>query len=85
MGVRNAALFASATMALAQVAVIAILGWQGLLLSAAIVTLFLLVQLGLMARLVGDPAKLAPWYNATGVSLYVLGMLASALGLGGYV
>jgi chlorophyll/bacteriochlorophyll a synthase len=85
MGVRNAALFASATMALAQVAVIAILGWQGLMLSAAIVTLFLLVQLGLMARLVGDPAKLAPWYNATGVSLYVLGMLASALGLGGYL
>jgi chlorophyll/bacteriochlorophyll a synthase len=34
---------------------------------------------------VGDPAKFAPWYNATGVLLYVLGMLATALGLGGYI
>lgn len=85
MGVRGAALFACATMALAQIAVIAILLQQSLWLSAAIVGVFLAIQLGLMARLVGDPAKLAPWYNATGVSLYVLGMLASALGLGGYI
>lgn len=85
MGVRGAALFACATMALAQLAVIAILGQQALWLSAAIIGLFLAIQLALMARLVGDPAKLAPWYNATGVSLYVLGMLASALGLGGYI
>ncbi len=84
MGVRNAALFACATMALAQLAVIAILAVQGLWLSGVIVGLLLAIQLGLMTRLVRDPAKLAPWYNATGVSLYVLGMLASALGLGGY-
>jgi chlorophyll synthase len=34
-----------------------------------------------MVRLLKDPRKLAPWYNATGVSLYVLGMLASAFAL----
>lgn len=85
MGVRNAALFACAVMALAQVAVVAILLWQGLMLSAAIVALFTAAQIGLMTRLVGDPARLAPWYNGTGVSLYVFGMLASALGLGGYL
>lgn len=85
MGVRNAALFACAVMALAQVAVVAILYAQNLMLSAAIVGLFTVVQIGLMVRLVGDPAKLAPWYNATGVSLYVFGMLAAALGLGGYI
>lgn len=85
MGVRNAALFACFIMALAQVAVIAILYEQNLMLSAAIVGLFTLLQIGLMVRLVGDPAKLAPWYNATGVSLYVFGMLAAALGLGGYI
>lgn len=85
MGVRNAALFACAVMALAQVAVVAILYAQSLMLSAAIVGLFTMVQIGLMVRLVGDPAKLAPWYNATGVSLYVFGMLAAALGLGGYI
>jgi chlorophyll/bacteriochlorophyll a synthase len=85
MGVRPAALFACAVMALAQFAVVALLLWQNLTLSAAIVTLFLIIQIALMVRLVGDPAKFAPWYNATGVSLYVFGMLAAALGLGGYI
>ncbi len=85
MGVRNAALFACAVMALAQVAVVAILLWQGLMLSAAIVALFTAAQIGLMVRLVRDPARFAPWYNGTGVSLYVFGMLASALGIGGYL
>lgn len=85
LGVRNAALLACAVMALAQIAVIGVLAALALWLSAAIVTLLLAVQLGCMVRLVRDPARLAPWYNATGVSLYVLGMLASALGLGGYL
>ncbi|WOE74531.1 chlorophyll synthase ChlG [Alterisphingorhabdus coralli] len=85
MGVRNAAIFACVVMALPQLAVIGVLITQNLTISAAIVSLFLLVQLGLMVRLVGAPRKLAPWYNATGVSLYVFGMLASALGLGGYI
>jgi chlorophyll/bacteriochlorophyll a synthase len=85
MGVRNAALFACAVMALAQVAVIALLLANALTLSAGIVSLFLLVQIGLMRRLISNPAKLAPWYNASGVSLYVFGMLAAALGLGGYI
>jgi chlorophyll/bacteriochlorophyll a synthase len=85
MGVRGAALFACAVMAVAQLAVIAILAAQNLTLSAIIVGVFTTAQIGLMTRLVGNPAKFAPWYNATGVSLYVFGMLAAALGLGGYV
>ena len=85
MGVRNAALLACATMAIAQIAVIALLAIENYRLSAIIVSLFLLVQIGLMARLVTDPRKYAPWYNATGISLYVFGMLAAALGLGGYI
>ncbi len=85
MGVRGAALFACAVMAVAQLAVIATLLMQELTLSAVIVGLFLAIQIGLMVRLVGNPAKYAPWYNATGVSLYVFGMLAAALGLGGYI
>jgi chlorophyll synthase len=36
-----------------------------------------------MPRLLSDPRKHTPWYNATGTSLYVFGMLASAFGLGG--
>ena len=85
LGVRPAAIFACVVMALAQVAVVGILFAHTLTLSAAIVLLFTLLQLILMVRLVGDPAKYAPWYNATGVSLYVFGMLAAALGLGGYI
>jgi chlorophyll/bacteriochlorophyll a synthase len=85
LGVRNAALFACAVMALSQIGVVALLIANSLTLSAAIVALFLMVQIGLMVRLVGNPAQLAPWYNATGVSLYVFGMLAAALGLGGYI
>jgi len=34
-----------------------------------------------MAKLLADPKARAPWYNATGTSLYVLGMLASAFAL----
>lgn len=85
MGIRRAGLFACAVMAVAQVAVIAILWWQLLVVAALVVGLLLLVQIGLMRRLISDPAKYAPWYNATGISLYVLGMLAAALGLGGYI
>jgi chlorophyll/bacteriochlorophyll a synthase len=82
MGVRNAALLACIVMAVPQ-AVVAGLLWQwGLIWSAAAVAALLLAQIGLMIRLVGDPRARAPWYGATGVSLYVLGMLASAIGVG---
>lgn len=85
LGVRNAALTACAVMALSQVVVIALLAQWALMISAAIVAVSLAVQLGLMVRLLRDPRKFAPWYNATGVLLYVLGMLAAAFGLGGYL
>jgi len=38
-------------------------------------------QLVLMVRLLQAPRERAPWYNATGVSLYVMGMLISAFAL----
>jgi chlorophyll synthase len=85
LGVRNAARLACATMAAAQIIVIALLAFWGLTLSAALVSVSLVAQLAAMPRLLSDPAANAPWYNAVGVLLYVLGMLASALGLGGYI
>ncbi|MEO0463505.1 MAG: chlorophyll synthase ChlG [Pseudomonadota bacterium] len=85
MGVAGAARFACFTMALAQVVVIGLLAWWGLTVSAALVGAVLIAQLAAMPRLLSDPARFAPWYNAVGVLLYVLGMLAAALGLGGYV
>ncbi len=84
LGVRNAALLACGEMALAQVIVIAFLVQWGLTLSAVIIALVLAAQFALMPRLLSDPARYTPWYSATGVSLYVLGMLAAAGGLGGH-
>ena len=60
------------------------LSWQ-LNLSAGIVAAVVVAQLLCMKRLLSDPKRLAPWYNATGVSLYVLGMMSAALGLGGWL
>ncbi|KPQ21526.1 MAG: bacteriochlorophyll/chlorophyll synthetase, partial [Porphyrobacter sp. HL-46] len=85
MGVEVAARFACITMASMQIVVIALLALWGYGLSALIVTGVLAAQIAAMPRLIGDPAKYAPWYNGVGVTLYVLGMLAAALGLGGYI
>ena len=85
LGVRNAALLACAVMAFAQLAVLAMLYTLQLWLSFAAVSVLLGLQLLCMARLMKDPREYAPWYNATGVLAYVLGMLATALGLGGYL
>ncbi|MEO1169239.1 MAG: chlorophyll synthase ChlG [Pseudomonadota bacterium] len=85
MGVARAARFACAVMALPQVAVIVLLFYWGHVISAGAVALLLLAQFALMPRLLSDPKRHTPWYSATGVTLYVLGMLAAALGLGGYI
>lgn len=83
LGERRAALLASAVMAVPQGLVAALLWRWGMTVPALAVAVALGVQLALMRVLVADPAARAPWYNATGVSLYVLGMMAAALGLGG--
>ncbi|MGB3711838.1 MAG: chlorophyll synthase ChlG [Erythrobacter sp.] len=85
LGERRAARLACAVMALAQVAVVALLAWFGLVISALLVAAAVLAQLAAMPRLLSNPARFAPWYNGVGVTLYVLGMMAAALGLGGYL
>ncbi len=85
LGVKNAARLACVVMAAAQAIVIALLAYWGLTVSAIAVSVLLLAQLAAMPRLLSNPAKYAPWYNAVGVLLYVLGMLAAALGLGSYI
>jgi chlorophyll synthase len=78
LGPERAAILACITMALAQLAVIALLfAWQRPVHAAAMVV-SLLIQIVLMRRLLHSPRELAPWYNGTGVSLYVLGMLITA-------
>lgn len=83
LGVNRAARLACIVMAVPQVAVIGLLALWGHGLIALLVAALLVGQLALMVRLLRDPLKNTPWYNATGTTLYVLGMLASAFGLGG--
>jgi chlorophyll synthase len=82
LGVKPAARIACIVMALPQVAVALLLWAWDMQLSAAFVGASLAVQLVLMRRLLGNPERFAPWYNATGTALYVSGMLAAAIGLG---
>jgi chlorophyll synthase len=79
LGVGPAAQIACAVMAAPQAIVICLLivAWNKPWFAAA-VALSLGIQLVLMNRLMSDPKKLTPWFNATGTSLYVLGMLVSA-------
>jgi chlorophyll synthase len=83
LGVGPAARVACVVMAVPQVIVVLLLADWGHLIAADIVALLLAGQLVLMRRLLGDPRAQAPWYNATGTTLYVVGMLASAFGLRG--
>jgi chlorophyll/bacteriochlorophyll a synthase len=62
-------------------AVITLLVQWGHPYHAAGVAALLVGQLALMRRLLADPRVQAPFYNATGTTLYVLGMLVSAFAM----
>lgn len=81
LGVDRAARVACWVMTLPQLVVIGLLLHWGTLGYATLVVLLLLAQWALMLRLLEQPRARAPWYNATGTSLYVWGMLVSALAL----
>ncbi|OYY68466.1 chlorophyll synthase ChlG [Sphingomonas sp. 28-63-12] len=85
LGVDRAAQIACVVMALPQALVVLLLVNWGHGLAALIVGALVVAQLALMPRLLSNPLKYTPWYNATGTSLYVFGMLAAAFGLGGAV
>lgn len=81
LGVRRAAVVASAVMALPQLVVIALLlGW-GQPAHAAGVSGLLAAQVLMMRRFIAEPLGRALWYSGFGVPLYVLGMLVSAFAL----
>ena len=82
LGVEAAALLSCLIMAAPQVVVIALLLTWHAPLAAAVVTASLALQALAMRKMMREPARLAPWYNGTGVLLYVLGMLATGAALG---
>ena len=81
LGVARAAKVACLIMAGAQAVVVVLLLQWGRPWHAAAVALLLVAQGALLVRLLQAPRERAPWYNATGTSLYVLGMLVSAFAL----
>jgi chlorophyll synthase len=81
LGVENAGKVACVAMAVPQVVVVVLLMLWGFPLFAASVAALLVVQALLMVRLLRSPKELAPWYNATGTTLYVIGMLITAFAL----
>lgn len=89
LGANRAARLASVIMAVPQVIVIALLVNWGLPIHAAIVCVLLIAQVLLMVRFLMDSAELllrprecAAYYNGSGTTLYVIGMLVSAIGVG---
>jgi chlorophyll synthase len=81
LGIDRAARLACVVMVVPQMIVIALLIHWSAPYHAAIVGVLLVAQFALMHRLLNNPEKEAAFYNATGTTLYVLGMLASAFAL----
>lgn len=78
LGIEHAARLACVAMAGPQAIVVTLLLVWGFPLYAVAVALLLAAQLLLMGRFMANPRERAPWYNATGTSLYVIGMLVCA-------
>jgi chlorophyll synthase len=85
LGPRRAAHVACLFMLLPQLMVTLLLIRWDLTPFALVVSVVVVAQLLAMRKLLRDPKQFAPWYNATGVSLYVSGMMAVAVGLGGWL
>lgn len=81
LGPDVAARLACTVMAVAQLLVIAMLLIWSKPVHAALVALLVLGQFWAMATLLKDPKAKAPWYNATGVAMYVSGMMVTAAAL----
>lgn len=83
LGPEVAARIACTVMALAQALVIVLLLIWGKPAHALAVTAALAGQIAAMRVLFRDPKGKAPWYNGTGVLLYVAGMMVAAFALRG--
>ncbi len=83
LGPEVAARIACTVMGMAQALVVALLVVFGKPWHALAVAALIVAQLAAMRVLFRDPKGKAPWYNGTGVVLYVTGMMVSAFALRG--
>ncbi|MEP3637771.1 MAG: chlorophyll synthase ChlG [Paracoccaceae bacterium] len=85
LGPEGAAQVACWVMAMPQLVVIALLFAWGKPIFALAILALVSAQLWAMTVLLRDPKARAPWYNGTGVAMYVSGMMIAALALRGLV
>ena len=83
LGPARAARVACWGMALPQVGVVLLLITWGKPMFALAIAALLIAQIFAMRVLLSDPKGRAPWYNGTGVTLYVSGMMIAAFALRG--
>ncbi|MEM9433380.1 MAG: chlorophyll synthase ChlG [Pseudomonadota bacterium] len=83
LGPRRAAQVACTVMTLPQILVVALLILWDKPVHAALIAALVVAQLWAMTVLFKDPKDKAPWYNGTGVALYVSGMMIAAFALRG--
>ena len=84
-GTEGAVWIACAAMVTAQIGVAILLAALGAPLYATVIGVSIALQLACMVRLRRDPERFAPWFNAVGTGLYVIGMMAAATALRGVV
>jgi chlorophyll synthase len=82
MGKKPAAQLACLAMIIPQIVVVWFLFNWNLFQFSFFIIISIALQLAAMEKLLRDPQRFAPWYNQTGVTLYVFGMMISAIALG---
>jgi chlorophyll synthase len=82
-GIKGSAILACVFMLIAQLIVVTMLLVWGHPLHGAAVMALLFAQLSAMRRWLVEPERLAPWFNGTGIALYVTGMMVSAFAIRG--
>lgn len=81
LGEDRAARLACLVMVVPQIGVIFLVAGLDRPFHALAIAGLVAAQIALMPKLLGDPRGRAAWYNATGTTLYVLGMLVAAIAL----
>ncbi len=81
LGPVQAAWVACCGMTIPQIGVVGFMVHWGHMVSAVLISLLVIGQLFAMRKLMRNPEKYAPWYNATGVLMFVTGMMVCAFGL----
>ena len=81
-GTRIAGISACLVMIMAQLMIITFLLTHEMFGFAMAIGFLLVLQIFAMFRMMKNPKELVPWYNGTGVLLYVSGMMITAFGLG---